>query len=149
MYCNIALQHCIHSVEITLKSMISVYCIIASQHCIHNVEITLKYVTDIYVEHITGKQMYQKTVVASNRVAATAMIQETSGEQLPTEENGDNIEGYAPEEFAPMPNTAAPLREYIDNINNTLANPIIISLDNQTTEEEGRTIEGDALTYPE
>ena len=82
--------------------------------------------------------MYQETVVASNRVAATAMIQETSGEQLPTEENGDNIEGYAPEEFAPMPNTAAPLREYIDNINNTLANPIIISLDNQTTEEEGR-----------
>ena len=48
-----------------------------------------------------------------------------------------------------MPNTAAPLREYIDKINNTLANPILISLDNQTTEEEGRTIEGDALTYPE
>ena len=93
--------------------------------------------------------MYQKTVVASNRVAATAMIQETSGEQLPTEENGDNIEGYAPEEFAPMTNTGSPLREYIDNINNTLANPILISLDNQTTEEEGRTIEGDALTYPE
>ena len=99
---------------------------------------TIRWSRDIYVDHIIRKQMYQKTVVASNRVAATAMIQETSGEQLPTEENGDNIEGYAPEEFTPMPNTTAPLREYIDNINNTLANPIIISLDNQTTEEEGR-----------
>ena len=111
---------------------------------------TIRWSRDIYFEHITGKQMYQKTVVASNRVAATAMIHETSGKQLPTEENGDNIEGYAPEEFAPMPNTTAPLREYIDNINNnTLANPTLISLDNQTTEKEGRTIKDDALTYHE
>ena len=110
---------------------------------------TIRWSRDIYVEHITGKRMYRTTREGGDRVAAAATTQESSRQPLPTEENGINTEGDAPEDFALLPNTAAPLREDIDNINNnSLTNPTLTSLDNRTTEEVGRPVEGDALTHP-